>query len=49
MHIYVTVRCVLCGAERDIAPGEIKATEVPMCETCMSAMVPVRASASRPR
>lgn len=35
----VNVKCVGCGATREIKEGEVPADETPMCEKCFSPMV----------
>jgi len=35
----VTVKCVSCGARRDIKPDEIRLGDQPMCNQCGSPMV----------
>jgi len=37
--VTVIVKCVLCGAKKEIKPGDIKADEVPICDKCFSPMV----------
>ena len=39
----VRARCVGCGQERDIAPGEVFNGDQPMCHACYSPMVAVSA------
>jgi hypothetical protein len=45
MSATVTVRCVACGATREIGAGEVPAGESPMCESCFSPMVVESATA----
>lgn len=40
----VTVKCVACGRQRDVGPGEVPAGEVPTCDRCMGPMVAVSSS-----
>lgn len=46
MPVTVRVRCVGCGAKRDIKPGEVPAGEVPMCTKCYSPMVVVSSTST---
>lgn len=46
MSVSVKVRCVGCGATKDIGPGEIPAGDQPMCDIDFMPMVPVKATAS---
>jgi hypothetical protein len=39
----VTVKCVGCGATREIGEGEIAPGETPVCEKCFSPMVATEA------
>jgi hypothetical protein len=39
----VRARCVQCGGERDVRPGEVAAGDVPMCLSCFAPMVAVQA------
>ena len=41
--VVVIVKCVGCGAKREINPGQIPKDEVPMCDKCFMPMVPERA------
>ena len=41
--ITVTVKCVSCGAKREIKPGEIGKDDVPMCDKFFMPMVPTKA------
>ena len=43
----VTVRCIGCGATREIKPYEIPAGETPVCQTpkCFAIMLAVKATA----
>lgn len=36
----ITVKCVDCGFEKDVGPGQM---EVPMCDKCYSVMLPKKA------
>lgn len=35
----VTVQCVACGAEREVAENEISASDYPCCNFCGSPMI----------
>ncbi len=39
----VIVKCVSCGAKREIKPGEISKDDVPMCDKCVMPMVLTKA------
>lgn len=39
----VKVKCVSCGATREVKAGEVPEGDVPMCDQCLSPMVPVEA------
>lgn len=41
--IKVTVKCVGCGAKKEIGPGEVGANDVPMCDKCLMPMVAMSA------
>lgn len=45
MTVTVTVKCIGCGAKKEIGPGEIPEGEVPFCEKCFNPMIPVSAEA----
>lgn len=45
MRVTVKVRCVQCGHEREIGPGEVPAGEIPFCPRDFGVMVPVSADA----
>jgi hypothetical protein len=42
--VYVTVKCVGCGHRQDVKPGQVEASDVPMCERCFMPMVPESAT-----
>jgi hypothetical protein len=45
--VKVKVRCVGCGATREVGPGEIARGDVPMCAACFLPMVAVAAAEPR--
>ena len=47
MTATVTVRCISCGAKREIRPYEVPEGEMPEChmEGCLSIMIAERATA----
>jgi hypothetical protein len=42
-EVIVKVKCVGCGAKKDIRAGEIASGDHPMCDICFMPMVPVSA------
>lgn len=41
--VRVIAKCVGCGKEREIGPGEIDKNDVPMCNECFLPMVAKKA------
>ena len=46
--VTVTVKCVGCGAKREISPVEVPINEVPMCDKCFTPMVVESAKSREP-
>lgn len=36
--VVVTVKCVGCGAKKEIKPGEVAPNDVPICDKCFMPM-----------
>ena len=45
--ITVIVKCVSCGAKKEIKPGEVAKNDVPMCDKCFMPMVAIKAKQRR--
>jgi len=43
-----TVKCVACGATKEIGPKEIEAGEQPMCDICFMPMIAEKAGTGEP-
>jgi hypothetical protein len=41
--VSILARCIRCHRERLIGPGDVKAGDCPMCETCFLPLFPVKA------
>lgn len=35
----VIAKCVVCGAKREIQPGEVEAGDMPFCRSCGNVMI----------
>jgi hypothetical protein len=45
----VKVKCIGCGATKEVCAGEIPKDEVPMCDSCFMPMVAVSAKSGTGR
>jgi NAD-dependent SIR2 family protein deacetylase len=43
----VTVRCIQCGATKDVRAGEVDDDDVPLCDQCYMPMLPVSGRVKR--